>query len=541
MPDPNGETRELSLLDYLRIARRRAWVVALVVLAVVGTAVALTLQQEKVYRAEGEVLLNSRRDNPLSDQVAPVDPNAAETEIRIFESSDIGEAVAEKLGVAPDVSAEQVGETDIIEISVESTDPAGAAEAVNAYTEAYIEVGRQRESEAVLEAARKIQGRISEVDRRIGEIDAQVAFTPDDERGAVAASLQAERDALIEQRLLFRQKLDELDLEAGLASGGPRVVKRAVAPENPVRPNPVRNGLVAAGIGLVLGIGLAFVVDYLDDSIKTAEDLDRSTGTWLPVLGHVPSVEWKTRSPGVVALTAPNSPPAEAYRSLRTAVQFLSLDRQLRTLQVTSPIAAEGKTTTVANLAAMLARAGQRVVIVDLDLRRSRVHEYFDLPNDVGFTSVLLGRQPLATALQRVPGEEHLSLLASGPFPPNPSELLGSPLTKGLLEELAAQADTVIIDSPPVLPVTDAAVVSTWADATLLVVMAGFTTRKRLQRAVAKLGQVDARLVGAVFNRTAREVDYGYGYRYYYGRRGSRSARTRKREAKRAEKEAARR
>jgi capsular exopolysaccharide synthesis family protein len=187
----------------------------------------------------------------------------------------------------------------------------------------------------------------------------------------------------------------------------------------------------------------------------------------------------------------------------------------MRTLQVTSANAREGKTTTLANLAVALARSGQSVVVVCCDLRRPRVHEFFGLDNEIGFTSVLLGKVPLARAVQDVPAQTRLSLLASGPLPPNPSELLSSKRTVEVLGSLQAEFDIVLIDSPPVLPVTDALVLSGRVDATLLIGVAGATTRKEATRAVELLRQVDAPLVGSVLNGVDVEGGYGYNDQYY--------------------------
>jgi capsular exopolysaccharide synthesis family protein len=217
-----------------------------------------------------------------------------------------------------------------------------------------------------------------------------------------------------------------------------------------------------------------------------------------------------------VAREDPGSTETEAYRTIRTSIQFMGLDHPLRTVQVTSAQPGEGKTTTLANLAVVLARAGQRVVVVCCDLRRPRVHEFFGLSNAVGFTSVLLGEVPLSQALQRVPGEERLALLASGPEPPNPSELLSGMRAVEIFTALQGLADIVLIDSPPVLPVADAAVVSTRVDGTLLVASVGSSTRKHVHRAMEMLRQVEAPVIGAILNRATGESGYGYGYGYGY-------------------------
>jgi capsular exopolysaccharide synthesis family protein len=262
---------------------------------------------------------------------------------------------------------------------------------------------------------------------------------------------------------------------------------------------------------------LAFLIEYYDETIRTKADLERET-QGLPTLGLIPPVpNWKkTGDAYLVSRSAPASPPSEAYRSLRTSIQFLGLDRSIRTLQFTSPNAADGKTTTLANLATTMAQADQTVAIVCCDLRRPRIHEFFGLSNVVGFTSVLLETATLEEALQPVVGTPGLSVLASGPTPPNPSEILSGRRAKAVFDQLAELADIVLIDSPPVLPVTDAAVLATRVDGVLLVTSTGKTSRRDVTRSLEILGRVEAPLVGVVLNRASETDQYAY-YRYWYG------------------------
>jgi capsular exopolysaccharide synthesis family protein len=239
------------------------------------------------------------------------------------------------------------------------------------------------------------------------------------------------------------------------------------------------------------------------------------------VLTLVPTVDsWRDRAQTeLVSQSKPKSPAAEAYRTLRTSVQFVGLERTMQVLQVTSPVAAEGKTTTLANLGVALARAGKRVVMVDWDLRRPRIESFFGVDNSFGFTNVVVGDASLADAVQAVPGEPGLAVLPSGPTPPNPSELLSTRRAADILRALADAADYVLVDCPPVLPVTDAIIVSGIVDATMLVVTAGSTTKRQTGRAVELLRQIDAPLVGAVLNGVGsggRGYGYGYGYEYGY-------------------------
>jgi receptor protein-tyrosine kinase len=338
----------------------------------------------------------------------------------------------------------------------------------------------------------------------------------------------------VSQLVPLKQRLNQLQVDASFTKGGPRLITPAAVPTRPIAPAPKRNAVLGLAVGLLLGTALAFAFDHFDDSIKSKEDLDRATRD-VSVLGLIPLVPgWKNRDEAyVVSRTEPSSPAAEAYRALRTSLHFLTLERSLRVLEVTSPNASEGKSTAVANLAIVLARAGERVIVVSCDLRRPRVHEFFDLPNSVGFTSVVTGESSLHAALQQVPNEPRLLLLASGPVPPNPSELLASTRAAELLGALKGQADFVLLDVPPVLPVTDAAVLSSRADGVLLVATVGSTGGKQMTRAIELLRQVQAPVIGAILN--GGQSNYGYQYEYYSsreGRNGSSSGKHRKQPAK---------
>lgn len=218
--------------------------------------------------------------------------------------------------------------------------------------------------------------------------------------------------------------------------------------------------------------------------------------------------ETSSASP-LIALRDPRSPAAEAYRTLRTNIQFSSLDKPLRTLLVTSTAPDEGKSITLANLAVTMAQAEQRVIVVECDLRRPTLHTLFGLSNEEGLTSVMLDQRETALPLQptTVPG---LSLLASGPLPPRPADLLGSRRMEALVARLQNEADIVLFDTPPVTAVTDAAVLATRLDGVLLVLKAGKTRRDRAREAHRMLEKVKANVIGVVLNNARLETTYGY-------------------------------
>jgi tyrosine-protein kinase Etk/Wzc len=264
----------------------------------------------------------------------------------------------------------------------------------------------------------------------------------------------------------------------------------------------------------MLGVGLAFLLDSLDERIRGISDLERATNG-LPTLAVIPEGERRVELGYVAARDEPRSAVAEAFRSLRTAVKFAALDAPIKVVQVTSASAGEGKTTTAANLAFALAQGGDRVALVDCDLRRPTLHERFGVNGLPGFTDVLVGDVPLSEALRRCQGS--IMLLPAGTHAPNPSELLSSSRAASVIGALADEFDIVIIDTTPVLPVTDSLVVSRLADATLTVVDARSTRRNSLRRMIQLLDQVNAPTLGVVLNGVTADDGYGYAYGYGYG------------------------
>jgi len=506
------------------VLRRRKITIALTTLVVVGAALAYSYLQTPIYEATAEVLVRPRSSEqlltPAQNQSATDAQRAIDTEIKVLESRTVEDAVRKKLDRVPRVSASAAGETDVISVRTRNANARRAARDANTYARTYIDVRRSQSVEDFLGAGQEVQGKVVDLQHQIDALPPNPLppAQPD-------ANVAAQRSSLESQQSYYRQQLDQLQVAAQISqTGGGQLVTTAVTPGTPVEPNTSRNGVLALALGLLLGVGLAFLRDYLDDSIRTKEDLERASGG-LPVIGLIPAVgAWRNhKAPYLVTLSKGTSPAAEAYRALRTSVQFLGLDRPIRCLQITSPTKEEGKTTTLANLAITLAQAGQRVVLLDCDLRRPRMHQFFDLSNEAGFTSVLLGTHPLVDALQPVKDNPSLAVLASGPPPPDPSELLSSQRTREVIDALRSRCDLVLIDSPPVLPVTDPLVLSAFVDATLLVVAADETSKRALHRSVELLTQVDAPLVGTVLNEVGPERSYAYGYggSGYYQRRAA--------------------
>ena len=423
---------------------------------------------------------------------------------------------AKLLGRAsPIATVAEIGTTSVASISVTSPNAALAAKAANAYAKAYINVTNRQYLSSQVAAESSLQKQLTAINDSITTLTNQLSFA---KVGSSAAStITGQLTGLYSQQAALQQQLNAMQAATSQNSASGQIVQPATVSGKPSSPKKTTDILIGAAAGLLLGLGLALLRDNLDDRVRGKDQLEQLV-PGIPVLGLIPVIgEWRDpKNPYLVAQTHPKSPPTEAYRGLRTSIQFMSLENPTKVLQITSPSAGDGKTTTSANLAWIMAEAGQRVVLVGCDLRRPRIHEFFGLPNDIGFTSVLLGETELEDALLRVPNQSHLQVLPTGPVPPNPSELLSSAKTHEVFKNLSAFADIVVVDSAPVLPVTDAAVLSTHADAILLVVSAGMDRRRDIVRSVEMLNQINAPVVGTVLNRAPETDSYAY-YHYHYG------------------------
>lgn len=299
-------------------------------------------------------------------------------------------------------------------------------------------------------------------------------------------------------------------------------MRSADLPVTPTSPRPTLNLALGLLVGLAVGVGAAVLRETLDTSLKGAEAVQEQLG--LPTLGLI-GYDAETPKRPLIVHSSPRSTRAEAFRQLRTNLQFVDVDHPPRSIVVTSSLPQEGKSTATCNLAIALGQAGLRVVLVEGDLRRPRIGDYMGVEAAVGLTDVLVGRAELRDVLQPW-GSIDLRVLPSGPTPPNPSELLGSHQMQGLLTRLEADADLVLIDAPPLLPVTDAAILATLASGAIMVVRAGKTSRDQARRAVEVLRSVDAHIYGVVMNMVPTKGPGAAAYGYYgYGYGGSKSGR----------------
>jgi capsular exopolysaccharide synthesis family protein len=399
--------------------------------------------------------------------------------------------------------------------------------------------GVKLEKNAEREVLASLRSQLGAAQQR--EAEARADF----DRGASKANVEGQaetrlttlkREIETNRNLLDTYTQRQKEQELAIASGRPENIKiaaNAVTPGSPIGPQRARNILVAFLVSFAMGIGLAFLLDYLDDSVKTSDDIGRHLG--LPTLALIPhhfgsekrrlklaaangnGIGGAPISTGLITLEERHSPMAEAYRHLRTSLLFSSAGKPPQSILVTSSQPSEGKTTTAINTAVTLAQADADVVIVDCDLRRPRLHSYFDLENSQGLTNYLSGERNTEHLIKTCRELPRLKVITSGPIPPNPAELLSSNEMKNLLQFLRGRYKHVIIDSPPAISFTDAAILSTLVDGVVIVAMAGKSSIHLMRRFKHRLGNIGARIYGVVLNGIkagSMEYDY-YGTGYY--------------------------
>ena len=523
-----------DLRQYLTLLRRRKASLVLITLAVTAGALALSLMQPPTYQASAQVLRETQPVDPLAQQVnTPAQASRLlNNEIRELESTKVRQAVAKAYSGPESVSAVRgsvvASGADVIRVTGSGRNRLEVANLVNTYVDTYLRFRTEQQVAALLETGNAVRKKADELSQRLTELtaplvalDAQISAASGPQRADLQRRREAQADALapqvdsIQSQLAFyRQQLDRVELSAGIRqSGNLRLLAAAAVPQEPVSPRPLRNAAMGLILGLLLGCGAAFARDYLDDTVRDKASLEEETG--MPTLGVIPRLprhRGKTVEE-VVTIGHQPSAAAEAYRTLRASVKFLSLEDDCRVFQITSATAADGKTLTAMNLAVALTQAGDRTVVVGCDLRRPRLDALANAHQGPGLTSVLVGDAELHEAIERHEAVG-LSILRTGPIPTDPSELLSSPRTAALIQALRGAYDVVILDCPPLLPVSDSLILAGYSDATLVVASEGKTSRRNLSRALELLRQVNAPVRGTVLNATKNGGPDGYGYAY---------------------------
>lgn len=472
----------MDLVSYLRVLRPHWWVILLATLLGLGVAAGWTLIVPKVYEADATGVVQLAGGSGAGDEI--VAQNLALSKVVTYVEYGSSRAVAERtidtlgLTMSPEalvnrVSVSNPSGTPIIRVTASASTPEQARDIASVWLDSMV-------------------AQIQEVE---GSAAAQTPVL--DENGNETVDASSPFITLVP-------------------------IDSARLPTSPVSPNTRLALALGALIGLGLGIGYAVVRHALDRRIRRPEDVERQTG--VPVVGTIPVNKAFTSEDRLVPLTRvgddrnalSNAATAEALRELRTNLQFMNVDNPPRVIVVTSPAPGDGKSTIAANLAATIAASGQPTVLIDADLRRPMVAKIFGLPAGGGLSDVLAGRAPLRDVVHGWSGSPDLQILTAGKVPPNPSEVLGSTRMKSLLTTLSKNW-LVIIDAPPLLAVTDAAILTNRADGAFVVASVGGTTYESLGRALGVLERANARTMGVILNRVPRgRGGYGYEYEYRY-------------------------
>lgn len=513
-----------SLADYLRVLSRRRWIVLEALLLVPLAAVLFSLNQERLYESSAEVLLS--RENVAANLTGATDPRLfeqadriAQTQARLARVPAVVEATLDAAG-RDDLTVEEFLDNSEVSASTNAdilvfrvTDPARAQarRLATEYAREFTDYRRELDTASIASARREVQQRITELEA------------------------SGERRTALHTSLV--EKEQQLATLEALQTSNASVVREATETEQ-VQPRVIRNGILGLMLGLVIGVALAFLAEAIDTRVRSADEIADRLG--LPLLGRLPEPARSLRNKDQLAmLTKPSGVEAEAFRMLRTNLAFSLMERDARTIMITSAVEQEGKSTSVANLAVALARAGQRVALVDLDLRRPYLGRFFGLDGAPGVTQVALGQVDLHEALvpfvadgsggwdvrstaaheatnggRRVDGT--VFLLPAGALPPNPGEFVATQALADVLARLREEMDFVLIDSPPLLHVGDAMVLSARVDAVVVVTRANLVRRRTLEELRRVLDGIPAQKLGFVLTGAEEEAGYHYGYGLAY-------------------------
>jgi polysaccharide biosynthesis transport protein len=500
----------MELKSYLSILRRRKWLVILSVLlgTIIATVITLLATPQYVASTTVRVLTIGTGSITAARPDIVYTERLVSTYSRIITGSTVRQQIRNELGLNsnPVISVQSIPGTELIRITAEAPDPEDARDIANAAAEYLVNSNRefyggsggqtlqQILSEQILTAE-------EELDRARRDYEAVLASTPQNELALTTA-----RDTLELRERTYASLLSQYEtarLEEAVRANAISIVEPADAPINPAKPRQAVNIALGVALGLVTGIGLAFLAENLDTTLYTSEQIE--SATQIPTVGQIPASKDDLT---IAKLGSGQYPQLESFRRLRTNI-LASGDESSQAILLTSAKRGEGKSTVSSNLAVTIAQSGREVVVVDCDLRLPTVHKLFDFPNKRGLTNILAGEVVAEDAIQYTTFPR-VQVITSGPLPPNPTELLGSQRMLDLIEQLKGKFDFVVLDTPALLSVADAAVLAPAVDNVILVVAQAQTRRNDVQTVMQQLSNVRVKSMEVVVNRAEPNGSYAY-------------------------------
>ncbi len=519
---------DFDLRRVMAYARRWWWLLAIIPIVAGTTAYVFSVRQTPLFSANAIVMVTPG-SNSTGDYMNAIraGQSAAATYEQLVVSDPILTPVKNDLNLPlsidqlkAKVSASIVRNTSLIRISVSDTSPARAAAIANATAQSFTKFIAEQAVQFDSPAQTAMQDMIDDTNSQIEQTQTQIdAASADPSLSSEASSLESQKQTLQNRLAELLVSQQEMEVNSQSQKSQVSVSIPATAPASPYAPRVGFYTAFAIFVGLCIAIGLVALIEYLDNTVKADLDFFALTGSaLLSVVALVPKLRGTHGRDQLFVIEKPNSTLSESIRLLRTNVEFAASAREITTLAITSPGPAEGKSTIAANLAATMAQAGFSTVLIDADLRRPSQHKIFNIRNERGLTSLLTRTEHLWNWAAVEILHSNLWLIPSGPIPPNPADLLSLDRMRRLLDEIREIVDVVVIDTPPVLAVSDPLVVATNSDAVLLVCRAGGTRIEALKRSAEVLEQGNVRLVGVVVNQqSSRSLD-SYAYHgYYYG------------------------
>jgi succinoglycan biosynthesis transport protein ExoP len=508
----------MDIRNYIAILWRRKWVIAVTTVITATIALIGTLRATPIYTASTTLRVFTAATGSIDwiEYNIHYADRLMNTYAELATSGPVLENLMRKLGLdeAPQIGVQVVLDTELIKVTVQDPSPILAREAANALAEILVAQSKELYSGGTKPAQEILGEQFAQVEEELNqarkEYETLAAESPQDSERIVAVSRSIELKQEIYATLL--QQYERSRATEAMRANTLSIVEPAATPWAPSKPRKMMNMALGFMVGLAGGVGLAFLIEHLDTTLYTTEQIEETTA--LSTLAKVPSAGRR----GQVYFFDGNSPQGEALRRLRTNIFTVDREAPLHTLVVTSAEPQEGKSTIVASLACTMAQSARRVIVVDADLRRPTLHKIFDLPNEIGLSSLLQQDIALEEAVQdsKVSG---VQVLTSGPSASNPVELLGSQKMAVLIKELAQQFDVVLLDTPALAAVTDAAVLAPVVDGVLLVVGQAQARKEAVQFACQQLADVKARSVSVIVNRAERDHRYSY-YRDKSTKRG---------------------